>query len=429
MKKFMTVLLICLSLVSTLAASGTEESEKNENSISFICSAGGSGRSFEGGLNRFITANEGKVDVSIDMIALASLPDQLMTQFVSGTAFYDAIAVNSVWQASMVNFLLPLNEYIGRDNLDVDALYGAQMDAITYDGNVIGLPVRTGTDVLYYRTDMLAEAGLEVPHDIQSLLEAARAMTKGPEDNRDVYGFAFMAQDPFFCTNALADLLYPEGIYFLNEEMTAPCEDLLTEDATEVFAVLLQMYKENLMPNPMSWTYDDSIVAFQENRLAMTFDDFMRAPTVESEDSGSRGLLGYASYQPEPSGSNAPRARGGWWILSIDKNSQNPDLAWEFIKYMCSYETQEYMANEWSNGPSILSLLDDETFNSVNKAAKAAYENYFVLGVRDPISIVAREELATAIQETMHDLFLERIVPEEVGPAMYEKFENILSRY
>lgn len=429
MKKFMTVLLICLALVSTLAASGTEESEKNENSISFICSAGGSGRSFEGGLNRFIAANEGKVDVSIDMIALASLPDQLMTQFVSGTAFYDAIAVNSVWQASMVNFLLPLNEYIGRDNLDIDALYGAQMDAITYDGNVIGLPVRTGTDVLYYRTDMLAEAGLEVPHDIQSLLEAARAMTKGPEDNRDVYGFAFMAQDPFFCTNALADLLYPEGIYFLNEEMTAPCEDLLTEDATEVFAVLLQMYKENLMPNPMSWTYDDSIVAFQENRLAMTFDDFMRAPTVESEDSGSRGLLGYASYQPEPSGSNAPRARGGWWILSIDKNSQNPDLAWEFIKYMCSYETQEYMANEWSNGPSILSLLDDETFNSVNKAAKAAYENYFVLGVRDPISIVAREELATAIQETMHDLFLERIVPEEVGPAMYEKFENILSRY
>lgn len=429
MKKFMTVLLICLSLVSTLAASGTEESEKNENSISFICSAGGSGRSFEGGLNRFIAANEGKVDVSIDMIALASLPDQLMTQFVSGTAFYDAIAVNSVWQASMVNFLLPLNEYIGRDNLDIDALYGAQMDAITYDGNVIGLPVRTGTDVLYYRTDMLAEAGLEVPHDIQSLLEAARAMTKGPEDNRDVYGFAFMAQDPFFCTNALADLLYPEGIYFLNEEMTAPCEDLLTEEATEVFAVLLQMYKENLMPNPMSWTYDDSIVAFQEDRLAMTFDDFMRAPTVESEDSGSRGLLGYASYQPEPSGSNAPRARGGWWILSIDKNSQNPDLAWEFIKYMCSYETQEYMANEWSNGPSILSLLDDETFNSVNKAAKAAYENYFVLGVRDPISIVAREELATAIQETMHDLFLERIVPEEVGPAMYEKFENILSRY
>ena len=90
MKKFMTVLLICLALVSTLAASGTEESEKNENSISFICSAGGSGRSFEGGLNRFIAANEGKVDVSIDMIALASLPDQLMTQFVSGTAFYDA---------------------------------------------------------------------------------------------------------------------------------------------------------------------------------------------------------------------------------------------------------------------------------------------------------------------------------------------------
>ena len=429
MKRILLTLAILACSMSFLFSSGQAEENSSSNSISFICSAGGSGRSFEGGLNRFIEANEGNVDVSIDMIALASMPEQLMTQFVSGTAFYDVIAVNSVWQASMVNFLLPLNSYIERDNLDIYGLYGAQMDAITYDGNVIGLPIRTGTDVLYYRTDMLEEAGLDVPNDIQSLLEAARAMTKGPESNRDVYGFAFMAQDPFFCTNALADLLYPEGIYFLNEEMTEPCEDLLSDAATEVFEVLLTMYQENLMPNPMSWTYDDAIVAFQENRLAMTFDDFMRAPTVEKEGSGSRGLLGYSSYQPEPSGSNPPRARGGWWILSIDKNSDNPDLSWEFIKYMCSYETQEYMANEWSNGPSILSLLDDETFNSVNKGAKAAYENYYVLGVRDPVSIVAREELATAIQETMHQLFLGEITPEETGPEMYERFGEILSRY
>lgn len=428
MKKTLIFMLIVLLSLSTLSAGATKE-EQPKNQISFICSAGGSGRSFEGGLNRFIEASGGEINVSIDMIALASLPDQLMTQFISGKAFYDCIAVNSVWQASMANYLLPLNSFIERDGIDVYELYGETMEANTYDGNIIGLPVRTGTDVLYYRKDMLEKTGLDVPNDIQSLLEVARAMTTGPRNNRDVYGFAFMAQDPFFCTNATADLLYPSGIYFLNEEMTAPCEDLLSDGATEIFEVLYTMYQENLMPNPMSWTYDDNIVAFQENRLAMTFDDFMRAPTVEKEGSSSTGLLGYSSYQPTPTGTQSPRARGGWWILSIDKNTPDPDTCWEFVKFLCNLETQTYMATEWSNGPSILALLDDETFNTINKGATAAYDNYYELGVRDPVSIASREELATAIQETLHGLFLERIAPSDVGPTMYRKFGEILAKY
>jgi len=429
MKKTVMYVLVMLLSLSALSAGAAKEKKQTVTQISFICSAGGSGRSFEGGLNRFIEASGGTINVSIDMIALASLPEQLMTQFISGKAFYDVIAVNSVWQASMANYLLPLNSFIERDNIDVYELYGETMKALTYDGNIIGLPVRTGTDVLYYRRDMLQNAGLDVPDDIQSLLHAARRLTTGSRENRDIYGFSFMAQDPFFCTNATADLLYPSGIYFLNEDMTAPSEDLLSDGATEIFEVLYTMYAENLMPNPMSWTYDDNIVAFQENRLAMTFDDFMRAPTVEKEGSASTGLLGYSSYQPVPTGTQTPRARGGWWILSIDKNSPHADVGWELIKFMSNLETQTYMATEWSNGPSILALLEDETFNSINRGAMAGYDNYYDLGVRDPVSIDSREELATAIQETIHGLFLGRIAPSEVGPTMYKRFGDILAAY
>lgn len=424
MKKYVAAaLILALSLCGFAAADG--ESTK----ISFICSAGGSGRSFEGGLNNFIAAQNGEIDVSIDMVALSSLPDQLMTQFISGTAFYDVIAVNSVWQASMANFLLPLNGYIENAGLDAAALYGETMAACTYDGDVIGLPIRTGTDVLYYRQDLLKEKGVKPPTDLQELLAAARALTEGPEDNRELYGFAFMAQDPFFCTNMTADFLYPHGIYFLNEAMTAPNEALLSEAAADIFRVIYALWDEKLMPNPMSWTYDDSIVALQEGRIAMTMDDFMRAPTVEKEGAGAAGKMGYASFQPRPTGPEPPRARGGWWILSIDKNSPHPDESFAFIEYMCGYETQKYMANEWSNGPSILSLMEDETFNRINRAAAAGRSNFSDLGMRDPVSIGCREELATAIQNNMHDLFLGRKAPAEVGPAMYEDFKRILEDY
>ena len=423
MKKVIAIILAAVMLFS-VAGAIAEAPVK----ISFLCSAGGSGRSFEGGLNQFIEKYGDKIDVSIDMIALASLPEQLMTQFISGKAFYDAIGVNSVWQANMYNYLLPLNAYIEKDGLDLAALYG-DMSAYTYEGNIIGLPIRTGTDVLQYRKDFLEEKGVAVPTDMQSLLEAARALTSGPEDNRDVYGFAYMAQDPFFCTNMTADFLFSHGIYFLNEDMTAPNEDLKSDAATAIFDVIYKLYAEKLMPNPMAWTYDDSIVAFQEGKIAMTMDDFMRAPTVEKEGTSARGNMGYAAFTPGQTGSSAPRARGGWWILSIDKNTENPEASWEFIKFMCSLETQTYMAYEWSNGPSILTLLDDPTFNEVNHGASAAKVNFGELGVRDPVSIDAREPLANAIQDCMHKLFLGELAPSEVGPAMYDMFTEILADY
>ena len=424
MKKYSAVLVAFVLIFSLCSTVFAEEPAQ----ISFLCSAGGSGRSFEGGLNRFIEANGDKINVSIDMIALASMPDQLMTQFISGQAFYDAIAINSVWQASMSNYLLPLDDYIAKDQLDLSALYG-DMSAYTYNGHIIGLPIRTGTDVLQYRKDFLEAKNVAVPTDLQSLLEAARALTSGPEDNRDVYGFAYMAQDPFFCTNMTADFLFSHGIYFLSEEMTAANEDLKTDAASAIFDVIYKLYDEKLMPNPMSWTYDDSIVAFQEGKIAMTMDDFMRAPTIEKEGTSANGNMGYVAFTPEVTGSQHARARGGWWILSIDKNAKNPDACWEFIKYMCSLETQTYMANERSNGPSILTLLDDPTFNEVNHGASAAKVNYGALGVRDPVSIDCREELANAIQDCVHRLFLGELSPSEVGSAMYDAISEILADY
>lgn len=418
---------VCILAMAMLVSCATALAEDAVD-ISFLCSAGGSGRSFEGGLNRFIAEHGDKINVSIDMVALASMPDQLMTQFIAKTAFYDVIGVNSVWQASMHNYLLPLNSYIERDGMDLEALYG-DMSAYTYGGDIIGLPIRTGTDVLIYRKDMLDEHGVAVPSDLSSLLEAARALTSGPEDNRDVYGFAFMAQDPFFCTNMTADFLFPHGIYFLNEDMTAPNEALLSDAATDIFDVIFTLYEEKLMPNPMSWTYDNSIVAFQEGRIAMTMDDFMRAPTIEAEGTSAAGNMGYQAFCPPVTGPEAPRARGGWWILSIDKNTPHPDESFEFLKYMTNLETQTYMATEWSNGPSILSLLDDEGFNAVNHGASAAKVNFGQLGVRDPVSIDCREELANAIMNAMHDLFLGRLSPAEVGPQMYAEFEQILADY
>lgn len=431
--RFVVAVALIAAVAFPVAASGTAErpatpapTPQGPASIQFIASAGGSGRSFEGGMNRFNEAYGDRIRVNVDTIALASLLDQLMTQFVAREAFYDVLAVNSVWQGRIQAYLEPLNPYIREMGPDVTELYGAQMDAVTYNGNIIGLPIRVGTDVLYYRSDLLQAAGLNPPKTLDELVATARALTTGPRDNRQTFGFAFMAQDPFFTTSTTADFLFPHGIYFLDEPMEGPNPGLRSEAATRVFATIYQLWEERLMPSPLEWTYDDNLVALQQGRLAMTFDDYMRAPILEREGSQVAGRMAYSTLPSQPIGPETPRTRGGWWILSIDRNSRNKSAAYEFIKFMTGYETQEYMALEWSNGPSVVALIRDPAFGQVNKAAEAAYVNLNEIGIRDPAAIAQREQIARAIHTEMHNLFLGRKRPNEIGPAIYAAIEQIM---
>lgn len=426
-KRIIAIAVVLLSLGGYAFGGGAREDRAvGEEPVRFLASAGGSGRSFEGGMNRFNAQHGDRIRVEVETIAFGSMLDQLMTQFVAGEAFFDVMGVNSVWQGRLLPYLEPLNSYIEERGTDVQSLYGAQMDAVTYNGNVIGLPIRVGTDVLYYRADLLEQAGLSPPGTLDELLEAARALTTGPRDNREVYGFSYMAQEPFFTTSMTADFLFPHGIYFLGEAMDGPDPGLRTDAATRVFEVIFTLWDERLMPSPLEWTYDDNLVAMKEGRLAMTFEDYMRAPLLEADDSQVAGTMGYAVFRGEPIGPNEQRARGGWWILSIDRNSTNKRAAYEFIEFMTGFETQEYMALEWANGPSVVELIQDPAFRQVNRGADAAYTNLNDLGIRDPAAVEQREQIARAIHTEVHNLFLGRKRPDQIGPDIYNAIDRIL---
>src|SRR5690606_19594898 len=55
----------------------------------------------------------------------------------------------------------------------------------TIDGSLIGLPIQVETAMLYYRTDVFEELGLDVPETLEDLESAARTVTEAG----DMYGF------------------------------------------------------------------------------------------------------------------------------------------------------------------------------------------------------------------------------------------------
>ncbi|QQO10624.1 ABC transporter substrate-binding protein [Breznakiella homolactica] len=425
-KRFFLFVALVVLFCNSYAAFG--QAAGRETVIRLLVSAGGSGRAFQGGVNQFNEQFKGRYRVEVDTIAFESLLDKAMTQFIARNASYDVIGINSSWQNRVARFLEPLDSYIRQGNVDVNTLYGsALMESFKYESKVIGLPIRIGTDVLFYRKDLLQEAGLEVPQTLDQLRDAARKLTIGPERNRERYGLSFTAQSPYWTTTNLADFLFMFGVYFLDENGTQANPALRGPVTVKILNFIKSLHDERLIPNPLEWTYDDNIVALQQGKLAMAYDDYMRGPLLENPDvSTVAGRMAYSMMPNAKEGPNEPRARGGWWILGVDKNSRNKQAAFELVKFLTSYETQRYMAVNWANGPTVLSMLTLPEFVKANPAAGAAHQNLSTLGLRDPIPVAQRPNIEKVVHDEFHLFILGRKSAQDAANAMYNGINQLL---
>lgn len=88
---------------------------------------------------------------------------------------------------------MPLNDYKDQfATLDADFYSGALQD-VNWQGDFYGIPWRGDIRPMIYRTDMLAEAGIDAPPATwDEVVEAAKAMTvRDSNGNVDRWGFAF----------------------------------------------------------------------------------------------------------------------------------------------------------------------------------------------------------------------------------------------
>jgi multiple sugar transport system substrate-binding protein len=73
--------------------------------------------------------------------------------------------------------LEPLDPYIQGNNFDTTAFYPQILSAFQLEGTTYGLPKDAGPLALFYNTDMLGEAGVEVPTTWDELRSVAAALT------------------------------------------------------------------------------------------------------------------------------------------------------------------------------------------------------------------------------------------------------------
>lgn len=256
---------------------------------------------------------------------------------------------------------------------DVDDFYGGDVAQYSIGGELYGLPMIADTNLLYWRTDLFEEAGLDPnrpPETYDEFREYALKLTTDVNgnhpgdpgfdpDNIEIYGSAF---------KGLAALVSPWEWYnylyaFGGNEFDADFNPVL--NSPEAVASL-QWVVDNLNeyhiypPDTVTYDYSEFHTLFIQGRVAMAINwPYMWAMAQDPEQSKvvDKVMVGRKPGQVTHGGNI------GGWSWNVFKMSKNPELAIAFAKWMSSPQASLAFAKGGDGNPvrkSVAAIMAQE---------------------------------------------------------------------
>lgn len=260
-------------------------------------------------------------------LVLAGMDDReeaIMADLYAG-APVDLITVDveSIGTYAQAGILYPLDALIADIGED-DFISGSRL---MVDGHDYGFPYAGCSEMMYIRTDLLAENGLEIPKTWDELLNVAKVLTKDGK-----YGCCLPAGQNN-CTTLYMNM-------FINQAGGNVCgEDLQPTLNTPEVIKALTFYKELAQYCPegiSSYGYGDQITAFCSGNSAITFYQGRVIARVNNE---APDLMDkYAVCEVPVCADGTGSQFGSYNYYALGKNTANPELAMAFLKFMCTGE-------------------------------------------------------------------------------------------
>lgn len=213
------------------------------------------------------------------------------------------------------NALAPLDEYIEADGVDTTQFYEQAMGELVVEGETYGLPLLVDNRSLFYNTELLADAGVEPPTDWDSLKEAAEAVTEQDGGKLSVAGFAL--DDPGLFNIWLRQA---GGQMFSDDGATTAFN---SPEGLEV----LEFWQGLLDAGVYEPGFGEGVDSFAEGSTAIKYDGPWALTALDEAE------VAYGITQP-PVGPDGDQGAGmGGFGLVIPSGAQNPDGAWEFMRW------------------------------------------------------------------------------------------------
>jgi multiple sugar transport system substrate-binding protein len=289
---------------------------------------------------------------------------QLRTRVASGLPVdIIAMAIEGVQATISQDLLIPLDDYIAADpeaQTMLEDVHPSLHDALKgADGTTYYLTREWNNMIIHYNTQMFEEAGLEPPAPDwtwDQFLETARTLTTGEGENK-VFGFAI----PYF-NFGLAPWFHTNGTSTLTADWTD--SNLNDPNVLESVKFIHSLVHEHGVSPAVEG--NDPFVLFSSGRAAMTGGGRWPFAGYIANDFSTVDIQNW----PRQEAGTTVFGSGGW---AITKSTQNPDLAWQLMKDLTSFDTDKAAIDVGTSLPARRSVAELPEFNEFPKNARAFF--------------------------------------------------------
>jgi trehalose/maltose transport system substrate-binding protein len=281
--------------------------------------------------------------------------DQLRTELQAGASEIDVIGGDVIWPAQFAanGWILDVSDRFPES--ERQRFLPAPVDSLIYQDAIYGVPWFTDAGMLYYRSDLLEQAGFsEPPATWEELKEIAlkTAQDTGTQDGLVFQGAEYEGGTvnglEYIWTHG-GDVLSGDQVIIDSPESVAGLETERSLVADGVAPQAVSTYKEQ-----------ETDPAFLGGRSVFARNwPYMYALAEDPETSKIKpDQIGIA---PLPAGEGGQSFSGlGGWNMMINANSEKQDQAWEFVKFMTGEEGQRQRALAATLLPTRKSLYEDQ---------------------------------------------------------------------
>ena len=270
------------------------------------------------------------IDVVIDYVPFPNMKEALTAEMIGGAGDYDVVSIMDGWVSSLENLIDQIDEGIAAQGTDLSDFPEAHLRHGYIDGQLHGLPVRGHVQLLFYRKDILEQAGVTPPTTWAEVVEAGLAV----QESSDLAGIAL----PYGKLNGQnlqvwINLLWGHGGDLFNEDGSPAFNSEAGVTATQQLIDLLLTH-EIVPVGAAAYVEQDAVNSFKQGNSAMLpLWWWVRSQLTDPEESTvTEEQLGVTAL-PAVTGSERTTFTNTW-IFGVTEGSCNRDAAIEYLGWL-----------------------------------------------------------------------------------------------
>ena len=324
-------------------------------------------------------------DIALEWVTLEEnvLRQRVTTDIATNGGQFDVMTIGTyevpIWGAQ--DWLVPLDDMPA--DWDADDILPAIAGGLTVEGKLYAAPFYGESSMVMYRTDLMEEAGLDMPDapTWDFIKEAAAAMT---DKENEIYGICLRGKAGWGENMAfLSAMSNSFGARWFDEDWTPQFD---TEEWKTTLNFYLDLLNNYGPPGAANNGFNENLALFQQGKCGMWIDATVAASFVTNpNDSEVADRVGFA-LAPD----NGLGKRGNWlwaWSLAIPAGTDAPEAAKTFVAWATSKAYTELVASKegWANVPpgTRKSLYDNQEYLDAAPFAKMTLES---INAADPTS-------------------------------------------